>query len=142
MIYLIGSLRNTRAVLLGNRLRGAGVEVFDDWHAAGPEADDKWREYEQRRGRTYKEALRGEAAQHVYEFDLRHLQQCDGAILVLPCGKSGHLELGWMLGKGKPGFILMEGEPERWDVMYLFATEVCSTEDELMTALKDWGLKL
>ena len=142
MIYLIGSLRNTRAVLLGNRLRGAGVEVFDDWHAAGPEADDKWREYEQRRGRTYKEALRGEAAQHVYEFDLRHLQQCDGAILVLPCGKSGHLELGWMLGKGKPGFILMEGEPERWDVMYLFAIEVCSTEDELMTALKDWGLKL
>ena len=141
MIYLIGSLRNTRAVLLGHRLRCAGVEVFDDWHAAGPEADDKWREYEQRRGRTYKEALHGEAARHVFEFDWDHLVKADGAVLVLPCGKSGHLELGWILGRGKPGFILMEGEPERWDVMYQFATEVCVTEDELMTALKDACLR-
>ena len=78
MIYLIGSLRNTRAVLLGNRLRAAGVEVFDDWHAAGPEADDKWREYEQRRGRTYKEALRGEMKKYLDQLNEQGIKDGGG----------------------------------------------------------------
>src|ERR1041385_5062405 len=101
ILYLIGSLRNPAVPALGEALRAHGHEVFDDWYAAGPEADDKWKEYEVSRGRSYREALKGHAAKHVFEFDLHHLNRCDGCVLVLPAGRSGHLEFGFMCGKGK-----------------------------------------
>lgn len=141
IVYLIGSLRDERIVLLGKRLREeAGVEVFDDWHAAGPTADDSWQKYETLRGRSYKEALHGLAAEHVFEFDRRHLSRATHVVLVMPCGKSGHLELGWSVGKGKKGYVLFDKEPERWDQMYQFVFEdggaVFFNDDELIKEMK------
>lgn len=132
MIYLIGSLRNEEVPKLAQAIRKAtGEEVFDDWYAAGPEADDKWRDYEKSRNRSYKDALRdGLAARHVFEYDHYHLDRASAGVLLLPAGKSGHLELGYLLGQGKPGFILLDN-PDRWDVMYKFAT-VCFTQEELI----------
>lgn len=134
-IYLIGSLRNPKIPALGNKLRALGHEAFDDWHAAGPEADDKWKEYETARGRTYQEALRGHAASHVFNFDREHLDRCDAAVLVLPAGRSGHLELGYMAGAGKKTYVLFDADYDRWDVMYQFATDVFFNEEELIKAL-------
>ena len=132
-IYLIGSLRHARVREVSSALRDQGYDVFDDWHAAGPAADDIWREYEQEREHGYLEALDGFHAQHVFKFDQYHLNRCTMGVLVLPAGRSGHLELGVMLGQGKPGFILLEGkDPERWDVMYKFATAVVSNIDDLI----------
>lgn len=123
-IYLIGSLRNPAIPDIGNQLRAAGHRVFDDWFAAGPAADDCWQEYEKRRGRSYEEALRGFAARNTFGFDKSHIDAADTGVLVMPAGKSGHLELGHMTGKGKRGFVLFDQEPERWDCMYQFATGV------------------
>ena len=99
-IYLIGSLRNPQIPLIANTLRAHGHEVFDDWYAAGPEADDKWREYEIGRGRCFSEALQGYAADHVFRFDQYHLHRADVVVLALPAGRSGHLEFGYGVGKG------------------------------------------
>jgi nucleoside 2-deoxyribosyltransferase len=134
-IYIIGSLRNPQVPEVANRLRAERFEVFDDWYAAGPEADDKWREYEQQRGRTYVEALDGAAAKNVFHFDLRNLEKSDAAVLVLPAGKSGHLELGWMAGRGKLTYVLMPEEDVRWDVMYQFANRVVTSVGGLVGAL-------
>lgn len=123
-VYIIGSLRNPTIPVVAEALRAAGYDAFDDWYAAGPEADDYWQRYEQERGRTFAEALEGIAANHVYEHDKKHLDRCKAGVLVMPAGKSGHLELGYMRGQGKPVFILMDKEPERFDVMYRFATVV------------------
>lgn len=119
-LYLIGSLREPSVPITGARLRQAGFEVFDDWFAAGPEADDKWKEYEEARGRTYIEALEGYAARNVFDFDHRHITSSDAGVLALPAGKSGHTELGMMMGMGKRGYILLD-RPDRWDVMYRYA---------------------
>ena len=135
MIYLIGSLRNPKIPALAAKLRAAGYEVFDDWFAAGPEADDYWRDYEQGRGHSLSQALVGHAAQHVFQFDKYHLDRCDAAVLVLPAGRSGHLELGYVIGSGKKGYIIIDGEPERFDVMYAFATAVVSSVEELICEL-------
>jgi len=113
-------------------LRDIGFDAFDDWYAAGPEADDYWQKYEKDRGHTFPEALNNHAARNVYEFDKRNLDRCDIGLLVLPAGRSGHLELGYIIGSGKPGFILMAGEPDRFDVMYNFATRVFQTEEEMI----------
>lgn len=124
-VYVIGSLRNPRVPAIAAALREAGYDAFDDWYAAGPEADDIWQHYERERGRVYAEGLAGWHAGHVYDFDRHHLTRCDAGVLVLPAGKSAHIELGFVVGQGKPGYILMEsGEPDRWDVMYKFATVV------------------
>jgi len=137
VIYLVGSLRNPEVPRIAAKLRAAGHEVFDDWFAAGPEADDKWRDYEKGRGRSYLEALGGKAAKHVFLFDHAHLLESDVVVLVLPAGKSGHLELGWALGAGKAGYILLDN-PERWDVMYKFATGVFTSVDDLLEELERW----
>jgi len=131
-IYMIGSLRNPLVPTIAKQLRVAFPtwEIFDDWHAAGPHADDCWRDYEKDRGRSFIEALSGHAAKNVFAFDKRHLDSSDAVVLVAPAGKSGHLELGYMLGRGKPGFVLIDS-PERWDVMYQFATGVTNDLDEL-----------
>lgn len=134
MIYLIGSLRNPEVPTIANRLRAEGFEVFDDWFAAGPTADDCWRDYEKERGRGYIEALGGLAARNVFQFDRCNLERADVAVLVLPAGKSGHLELGWHLGRGRRGYVLLD-TPERWDVMYQFATGVFDNFEELKNAL-------
>lgn len=132
-IYLIGSLRNNSIPELGKDLRKEGWDVFDDWWSVGKNADDHWKDYSQRRGQTYKEALASYAAQHVFEFDRFHLERCDIGVLVHPAGKSCHLELGWMTGGGrKPGVIYWpDGEPpkDRWDVMVKFADTAFSFEE-------------
>jgi nucleoside 2-deoxyribosyltransferase len=116
-------------------LRVAGHEVFDDWYAAGEKADDAWQAYEQGRGHNYEEALKGYAAEHVFGYDKHHLDRCDTGVLLMPAGKSSHLELGYMIGQGKPGFIVLPAEPERYDVMYKFATVVRGTS-ALLRALE------
>lgn len=135
LIYLIGSLKNKKVPILANKLRELGYDVFDDWYSAGYEADDKWQEYEKEKGHNYKQALNGYHADHVFKLDYFHINRADIVILYLPAGKSGHLELGYAIGKGKKAYILMEGEPDRWDVMYRFADKVCLNFDELKEEL-------
>lgn len=133
--YLIGSLRNPEIPAIGERLREVGLEVFDDWFAGGKIADDEWKQYELDRGHTYLEALQGFAAKHVFDFDHYHLDRSYMGILICPSGKSGHLELGYMLGQGKPGFVMLDNEDMRWDVMYKFADGVFMNVDDLIDEL-------
>ena len=135
-IYLIGSLRNSKVAELANELRPLGFDVFDDWISVGPKCDDEWQSYEKSRGRTFAEALAGHHARDVFEFDKRHLDSADIIVLVLPAGKSAHLELGYVAGLGKTTFILMGGEPERFDIMYLFADKVVMNKKELINELE------
>lgn len=137
MIYLIGSLRNPEVPVWAEGLRAAGFEVFDDWYAAGPEADDYWQKYEVERRHTFKQALEGFHAECVHDFDRKHLDRASGAVLLLPAGKSCHLELGYVIGQGKPGFIAMpNGEPDRFDVMYRFAKGVYYGITDLVNAIR------
>jgi hypothetical protein len=141
-VYLIGSLKNRVVIDIANALEALGYDVFDNWMAAGPEADDYWQRYEQERNRSYADALRGIAAEHVFSFDKRYLDAADIGILVLPAGKSGHLELGYIIGRGKRGIVLFDGEPERWDVMYLLAQDIFFSVDEMLDNLKTHGMDL
>lgn len=136
-IYLIGSLRNSTIIPLGNALRKEGFSIFEDWISAGEHADDAWRDYEKAKGHSYKEALAGKAAKNVFQFDKRNLDESEAAVLVMPAGKSAHLELGYMAGKGKKTFYYMEEEPERFDVMLQFCDGVCFGYDDLVKELKN-----
>ena len=134
-VYLIGSLRNPEVAQVARILRAHALEPFDDWRAPGPETDDHWQAYCKDRNLSYRKALEGHHAQAVFAIDKNHLDSSAAALMVLPAGKSAHLEAGYMVGRGKPVFILLDGEPERFDIMYNFATGISSNLDEILTWL-------
>jgi nucleoside 2-deoxyribosyltransferase len=134
-IYLIGALKNPNIRPLAIQLRCFGFDVFDDWHSAGEFADTIWQQYEKERGRTYVEAINGYHAQHALAFDKYHLDRCDIAIVVMPSGKSAGIELGYCLGQGKTVYVLLDGEPERYDLMYGLATRIFETKEQLFKCL-------
>ena len=131
-IYLIGSLRNPRIPEVAKRLQQEGFDIFSAWFAAGKIADDSWQEYETLLGHTYIEALNGIAADHVFQFDKFHLNRCNSAILLAPAGRSGHIELGYIIGQGKPAYYLLDKPFDRWDVMLKFATGVFFNLEDLI----------
>lgn len=137
-IYLIGSLRNPRVPEIRQAIEDSlpDCEVFASWFCASDDADDVWQAYEKGRGLTYIEALNDYAAQHVLSFDRYHLDRCDMAVLVYPAGRSGHTELGYVLGQRKKAFVLLDGEPERWDVMLGLATGVYTDLDKLIKVME------
>lgn len=138
VIYLIGSLRNREVPVVGEYLRKeTGHEIFDEWWTGSEDADDWLRDYFKFRKLGYKEAIHSYAARNTFEFDKKHLNRADCAVLVMPAGKSGHLELGYIIGQGKPGFILFDAEPERVDIMHNFANDVFFNKEDLVKAIKD-----
>lgn len=141
-LYLIGSLRNERIPQLATEIRkkNPDIEVFDDWFAAGPEADDCWKSYEQKRGSTYQDALKGHAARNVFSFDKRNLDRSTHAILVLPAGRSGHMEIMYAAyGVGARTAILLDetAKEDRWDVMMQFIPTILDSDDEITNWLRD-----
>ena len=135
VLYVVGSLRNPKVPEVGAYLRTLGHEVFDDWYSAGPDADTCWQAYEQERGHTFAQALEGYHAWHVFEFDRFHLNRCDAGVLVYPVGRSGHVEFGYLAGRGKPVYILLDKEPDRFDVMCRFAKGVYMNLQDLGEAI-------
>jgi len=85
---------------------------------------------------TAKEAMKQEVFVKIYEADKAGLDWSDTVIIVLPAGKSTHLEGGYAVGRGKELFIVGDPVPGDFDSMYGFAEAVCETYEELEEALK------
>src|ERR1700731_2077520 len=134
--YVIGSLRNPEIAPFANKLQAEGYDAFWDWETTRPDVDDFLRDFAKARGLNYKQTLQTYAARQIYEFDKKHLDRTDAAVVLMPAGKSAHLEAGYTIGKGKPCFIVFDQEPERVDVMYGFLTETFFSQQEFFEYLK------
>lgn len=131
-IYLIGSLKNPAIGEVSKVLRDLGYDVFDDWRSPGPDADDHLRDYYRARGFNYRQIMESPSARLAFNYDKENLERCDMAIMVMPAGMSGHLELGTVIGAKKPGYILFDKEPERVDIMHGFATGIFLNMEEMV----------
>ena len=69
-----------------------------------------------------------------YEADFAAMQRADTFVMVLPCGKSAHLELGWAVGAGKRTIILLE-DPVEPELMYRMVDEMCMSLFDLLGLL-------
>ena len=137
-IYVLGSLHNPLVPRVGRILRDEGHLVFDEWYSAGPDADKHWRDYEQARGHSLGEGLFSREAGNTYRFDKDFLDWATIGVLVLPAGKSGHLELGYLIGRRIKTYVLLDKEPETWDLMYrLTSGGVFYSIEDLCEQLKD-----
>lgn len=140
-IYVASSWRNDEQPAVVRALREHGHEVYDfrqastDPDAQGygfhwSEIDPNWKKWTPE---EFRAALHHKIATHGLELDLCGMKWADAIVLVMPCGRSAHLELGWAIGAGKRALILLDdGEPE---LMYGLATKLCTDMTEVLNAL-------
>ena len=77
--------------------------------------DDSWRSWE---AEQFRSALEHPIAQQGFGFDKAAMDWADTCVLVLPSGRSAHLEAGYMAGEGKR-VIVWTNEPIEPELMYL-----------------------
>jgi hypothetical protein len=136
-IYLASSWRNPLQPEIVDTLRRLGHEVYDfrnPPHSTGFRWQDIGLE-PQHTAHEYRHALltHPRAAQG-FMSDFAAMRWADTGVLLLPSGRSAHLELGWMAGAGKRTFILTQ-DGEEPELMALLADKICISLDELVAAL-------
>lgn len=137
-IYLASSWRNPFQPGLVTRLREAGHEVYDfrnPPHGRGGFAwskiDPNWQQWT---AAEYRAALDSPAAEDGYRADKDGMEWADVCVLLLPCGRSAHLEAGFMAGQGKAVFVLTH-DGEEPELMAKLLTGICVHELELLEEL-------
>jgi len=111
--------------------RHADATVVCAWggtEEAAPKKGSDWVDAE-----TYQWMLGHPRAIEGFDADFGAMRRADTFVLVLPCGKSAHLELGWAVGAGKRTAILLE-DPVEPELMYRMVDFMTSHMDELI----DW----
>lgn len=142
-IYVASSWRNQYQPDIVRDLRSDGHEVYDFRNPfngvpgfAWSEIDPKWGAWSAAEYRhlltTHPIAARG------FMSDLRAMQWADTCVLVLPSGRSAHLEAGWFCGQGKRCVILTR-DGEQPELMALLATDICVSVEELRDVLAGRG---
>jgi hypothetical protein len=87
-----------------------------------------------------KNFLEDERTQKVFKEDVSRIDWADVLIMILPCGKSAHMELGYAAGKGDKEIIVFAPggfESGEWEVMYGFAQLLTDNLSELFGYLLD-----
>lgn len=75
------------------------------------------------------EMLEQPLVQQAFKEDKKWLDWADVCLLVLPSGRSAHLEAGYAKGKGKKLWIVGHFPTGEYDVMYGFADRLIKIED-------------
>ena len=83
---------------------------------------------------VYLAAIEHPRAAEGYASDFAAMQRADTFVLVLPCGRSAHLELGWAVGAGKRTAILLDGATEDMvpELMYKMVDHLATDIDDLL----------
>lgn len=130
-VYVASSWRNPLHVGVCAALRSAGIPHYDfknpeggtgfSWKevktdvpsASGVDAKGSdWEPVDE-----YMRMIAHPRAEEGFTADYDAMKRADVFIMVLPCGKSAHLELGWAVGAGKRTAILLE-DPVEPELMY------------------------
>jgi hypothetical protein len=145
-VYVASSWRNAAHPGVVDELRAHGHEVYDFRNPPNPRGGFSWSEIDPTAPRTVVGSPKMDMpARHIidmlghpraddgFESDMGALHWCDACVLVLPCGRSAHLEAGWAAGAGKFTVgLIADGEP---DLMWKMLDRLCTAVDEVVQAL-------
>lgn len=138
-IYLASSWRNPYQPEYVELLRAVGHQVYD-FRNPPNSSGFKWGDIGLSVPCTatdYRAALLTHPrASQGFMVDFAAMRWADTGLLVLPCGRSAHLELGWMSGAGKRTIILTR-DGEEPELMALLADRICVNFDEVLKELDD-----
>lgn len=138
-VYVASSWRNEVQQDVVKALREAGHEVYDFKNPRPGENGFHWSEIDKNwknwTAAQFREALSHPIAVAGFLSDMMALRECEVCVLVLPCGRSAHLELGWACGAGKRTIVLFTKHPEEPELMYAMLEEVASSIEEVVALL-------
>ena len=141
-IYVASSWRNHRYPDVIKALRDHVKPELDvyDFRNPGPEKYGfHWREidpnWQQWTPAQFREKIHDPYCDIGFNTDMEALALSDLCLLVMPCGRSAHLEAGFAIGQGKSTAIyLSDGEPE---LMFRMADRLLITLDEVLDWVSD-----
>lgn len=128
-LYVASSWRNVDYPLVVNALRRAGHHVYDFRNPVPGNTGFNWKEVDPDSPPPPWEAsytnymLNRAPADEGFAYDYAAMQEADGCVLVLPSGRSAHVEFGWMVGAGKHGWVY-QPHREPPELMYRVAGNV------------------
>ncbi len=138
-VYVASSWRNDLYPEVVQTLLNVEHDVYDFRHPGGDQSygfhwsdiDPDWENWTPKR---FRQSLQHPIAQRGLVVNMTALKWCEAVVLVMPCGRSAHLELGYAIGAGKRSVILLsDGEPE---LMYGMADSICISITEMLLALE------
>lgn len=111
-VYVASSWRNERQPSVVNMIRRRGIECYDFKDSEGFHWSEVMDGYvpgsEKADVDQYLAALSACRSIQGFARDFDAMKMADAFVLVLPCGRSAHLELGWAVGQGKRTAILLD----------------------------------
>lgn len=133
-IYVASSWRNAMQPTVVRELEAAGHEVYDFRNPPGgtgfawSEIDPEWQAWS---ADDYVRLLDHPRAVEGFDSDFDAMKWADTFVLVLPCGRSAHLELGWAAGAGKRTCILTR-DGEEPELMAKMCDRIATSLDEVI----------
>lgn len=144
-IYVASSWRNAHQPDVVRALRKAGHAPYDFREPVPGESGFAWRDVAPAEyqgdfapdnvpAAVYLAAMDHPVARHGFKRDMHALRECEVCVLVLPCGRSAHLEAGWAAGAGRKVVVLLD-DPCTPELMYGMAAHIVTSVPELLRAL-------
>jgi hypothetical protein len=139
-IYVASSWRNPSQPSVVAYLREQGHNVYDFREPEPGNDGFRWSEidpdWQQWNAETFRGALSHPVAQHGFALDMNALRWADTTILVMPCGRSAHLEAGYAAGAGqRVAILLSRDQPAEPELMYSMAGIVSDSIEEIASWL-------
>lgn len=141
-VYVASSWRNPHHGAVVEALRGAGLRPYDfkasssafRWEELDP-SGSQGRRWSQS---FFRSALGDRSVKLGFFTDYEAMLSSRQCALILPAGRSAHLEAGWFAGKGRP-LAIYAPEPMEPELAYLLSARgpsaICLTMDELIQTL-------
>lgn len=128
-VYLASSWRNPHYYQVLQAIRDTGHEVYD-FRDGGFRWDEIKSGFTELPNKDWINTMIGskQANEH-FQKDFAALDACDLCVLLLPCGRSAHLEAGYAIGRGKHVHIMFGPEKIEPELMYLMADYIYLTTD-------------
>jgi hypothetical protein len=146
-VYVASSWRNAMQPAVCATLRAAGIDHYDFKRPRPGETGFHWSEVmpsyrkapsgpghveQLADAEEYVKALDHPIAVDGFRSDFEAMKAADCCVLVLPCGRSAHLELGWFVGQGRRTAILLDGPEVTPELMYRMVDFIAPTMFDLL----------
>jgi len=104
-VYVASSWRNDWHPFVVGRIRDDGHDVYDFRNPAPGNSGFAWSTidpgWQSWTWDQYRDALKHPLAEEGFRLDMQALRSAEATVLVMPCGRSAHLELGYAVGAGQ-----------------------------------------
>jgi len=140
-VYLASSWRNPIQPEILKAIRHAGIECYDFKNPVPGNDGFRWSEIDPHwldwQPSMWRNALDHPIARRGFASDKAALDRADCGVILLPCGRSAHLEAGYLAGRGKPVFTLCLSptEPELMILLLGPSANICVSVEELLERL-------